>query len=220
VKSYFVTLGFNETFLLRLLNETSAQRGDNLTVVVPSPVSSGTRMAFENLRVQAGRLYGVEPQLVEVAVPGEFAEVFPKFVDLILPMGEPVITDLTVGMRSFDVFILLSLLVSGKDFQVYVRDENGGWVMGFGRREVRALLRDYSAEEIRLLLEVEKGKTSLEELARVLGKAGKTVQNKVSELKKFSLLHQAGKDRAVTLTPLGKAVIRLRVGTQRGDRDT
>ncbi|MEM3337799.1 MAG: CRISPR-associated transcriptional regulator Csa3, partial [Saccharolobus sp.] len=26
MKSYFVTMGFNETFLLRLLNETSAQK--------------------------------------------------------------------------------------------------------------------------------------------------------------------------------------------------
>ncbi|MEM0033348.1 MAG: CRISPR-associated transcriptional regulator Csa3, partial [Saccharolobus sp.] len=56
MKSYFVTMGFNETFLLRLLNETSAQKEDNLVIIVPSPIISGTRTAIDSLRAQTSRL--------------------------------------------------------------------------------------------------------------------------------------------------------------------
>ena len=37
MKSYFVTLGFNEAFLLRLLAETNAVQEDRLIIAAPRP---------------------------------------------------------------------------------------------------------------------------------------------------------------------------------------
>ncbi|ACR41519.1 hypothetical protein M164_0907 [Sulfolobus islandicus M.16.4] len=51
MKSYFVTMGFNETFLLRLLNETSAQK-EYLTSKHSKIVSSYFLSIQQEVRVE------------------------------------------------------------------------------------------------------------------------------------------------------------------------
>ncbi|BFH74683.1 hypothetical protein SJAV_26270 [Sulfurisphaera javensis] len=92
MKSYFVTLGFNETYFLRLLNQTSAQKEDKLIIVVPSPIAGGTRDALDNLRVEALKLHYPEPTIYEITLSDFF-----NFLPDHLP--EPIITDLSIGMR-------------------------------------------------------------------------------------------------------------------------
>uniref|UniRef100_UPI0001E3063C CSA3 n=1 Tax=Saccharolobus solfataricus (strain ATCC 35092 / DSM 1617 / JCM 11322 / P2) TaxID=273057 RepID=UPI0001E3063C len=210
MKSYFVTMGFNETFLLRLLNETSAQKEDSLVIVVPSPIVSGTRAAIESLRAQISRLNYPPPRIYEIEIT-DFNLALSKILDIILTLPEPIISDLTMGMRMINTLILLGIIVSRKRFTVYVRDEGGGSrVISFNDNTIRALMRDYSREEMKLLnvLYETKG-TGITELAKMLDKSEKTLINKIAELKKFGILTQKGKDRKVELNELGLNVIKL-----------
>lgn len=215
MRSYFVTLGFNETFLLRLLSETSAREDDSLTIIVPSPISSGTEAALDNLKVQAERLYGLTPRVVEISLEGSFVELLGRVLDQVLVLAQPIITDLTLGMRMLDSLILTALIVTGKEFQAYVRDESGGGkVISFGKSEINALMRQYSVEEMRLL-DALRRTGDIRELASTLGKSEKTLQNKVSELKRFGIVTMVGRDRKVRLTPLGECVMKLVEGRTR-----
>lgn len=210
MKSYFVTLGFNETFLLRLLYETSAQKEDKLVIVVPSPIVSGTKTALESIKAQAVKLNYPEPEVHEIEI-SDFDKAFSQILDYLLPLPEPVVSDLTLGMRMMNVLILLALIVSGKKFTVYVREESGGSRMiTFNDNVVKALLRDYSKEELKLLSVLVNNSLSVSELATSLGKSEKTVLNKLAELKKLGLLTQKGKDRKVELSTLGLNVVKLK----------
>jgi CRISPR locus-related DNA-binding protein len=210
MKSYFVTLGFNESYLLRLLNETSAQKEDKLLIVVPSPIVEGTKAAIENLRIQTLRLRYPNPEVIEIKI-NTFDDILSQLLDNLLPLQEPIISDLTMGMRLMDALILIAILVSRKKFTIYLRDENGGSrVVSFNSSDINALFKEYSSEEFKMLYTIFKNNTiSTFELSKILGKSEKTIQNKISELKKLGILTQKGKDRTVELTSLGLNVIKL-----------
>ncbi|WP_338602870.1 CRISPR-associated CARF protein Csa3 [Sulfolobus tengchongensis] len=210
MKSYFVTLGFNETYLLRLLNETSAQKEDKLVIVVPSPIVSGTRTAIENVKIQSYRLHYPEPEVHEIKL-SDFNTTLSQILDYLLPLPEPIISDLTIGMRMFNSLILINILISKKKFTVYLRDEGGGsTVISFNDNAINALLRDYTKEEMRMLDVIKRNNgISTTELAKVLGKSEKTLLNKITELKKIGIVTQKGKDRKVEITPLGENAMKL-----------
>ncbi|QXJ28855.1 CRISPR locus-associated DNA-binding protein Csa3 [Saccharolobus shibatae B12] len=210
MKSYFVTMGFNETFLLRLLNETSAQKEDNLVIIVPSPIISGTRTAIDSLRAQTSRLNYPFPRVYEIDIT-DFNSALSKILDILLPLSEPIISDLTMGMRMINTLLLLGIIVSRKKFTIYVRDEGGGSkVISFSDKAITALMRDYSREEMKLLnLLYETKGAGVTELAKMLDKSEKTLINKIAELKKFGILIQKGKDRKVELNELGLNIIKL-----------
>jgi len=214
MKSYFVTLGFTESFLLRLLYETSAQREDKLVIVVPSPIVSGTKSTIESIKATAARLNYPEPEVYEIEI-SDFDRAFSQILDRLLPLPEPIISDLTLGMRLMNALILLAIIVSGKRFTIYVRDEGGGSrVMSFNENITRALLREYSKEELKLLSTLANNSLSVSELAKALGKSEKTLLNKLGELKKLGILSQKGKDRKVELTSLGLNVVKIKLRRQ------
>ncbi|AWR98098.1 CRISPR locus-related DNA-binding protein [Acidianus sulfidivorans JP7] len=210
MKSYFVTMGFNETFLLRLLNETSAQKEDNVIIIVPSPIVSGTAAAIDSLKAQTSRLNYPIPRVYEIDI-NNFNSSLSKILDILLPLPEPIISDLTMGMRMINALILFAIVVSRKKFTVYVRDEGGGSkVISFNDNIVRALMKDYSSEEMKLLnLLYETKGIGVTEIAKMLNKSEKTLINKLAELKKLGILTQKGKDRKVELNELGLNVIKL-----------
>ncbi|MGC9105424.1 MAG: CRISPR-associated CARF protein Csa3 [Thermoprotei archaeon] len=125
MKSYFTTLGYTEQFVLRLLAETSASPDDPFVIVVPSPITSSTRTALENLNAFCSRANYPPPKVVEVAFDS-LESLLSSVLDALLPLPEPVITDLTVGMRLFDVAILLALVSSRKRFVAYLREIGQG----------------------------------------------------------------------------------------------
>ena len=206
MKSYFVTLGFNEAFLLRLLAETNAVQEDRLVIVVPKPMAEGTKSALENVRAQAVRLKYPAPEVREIEL-SSFDSALLDIISALVPLQEPIITDLSMGMRMVNALILLSLIVTGKQFRAYLREEGSGRAMSFTDQDLRALLNDYSGEDLKLLSVLSSSPMRLDELAKSLGKSEKTVMNRASELKKLGLVKVAGKDRQVELTGLGKVLL-------------
>lgn len=209
MKSYFVTLGFNEAFLLRLLAETNAVQEDRLVIVVPRPMAEGTRSALENMRAQALRLRYPPPEVREIGL-SSFDSALLEVVSVLNPLPEPVITDLSMGMRMVDVLILLSLLITGKQFRAYLREEGTGRAMSFSDADLRALLTDYTQEDVKLLSALSGSPMRVEELAKTLGKSEKTVINRTADLKRLGLVKVIGKDRQVELTGLGRVLLASR----------
>jgi len=118
-------LGFTESYLIKLLNETSAQREDKLVVVVPSPITSGTQSTLESIKAQAARLNYPLPEVHEIEI-SNFDSAFSQILDHLLPLPEPIVSDLTLGMRLMNTLILLAIIVSGKRFTIYIREGGGG----------------------------------------------------------------------------------------------
>lgn len=210
VKSYFVTIGFSETYLLRLLTETSAKEEDRFVIVVPSPILEGVKVAIENLKVNSSRLNYPSPEVHEISL-SDFPSTLSQLIDLLLPLPEPIITELSVGMRMLNTLLFLSILISRKKYTVYVRDEGGGAkVISFNSEEVNSLSRDLSNEEIKMLYSIDKNNgIRPRDLAIDLGKSEKTVLNKLSDFKKYGYIVIKGKDRLIELTPLGKIALTI-----------
>lgn len=210
MKSYFTTLGFNEGPIIRFLTSTQARREDSLVIVIPSPIAEGTRSALESLRAQSLRSGFPEPKVQEVDLSKDFFGVLSDVIKIVSTLDEPIYTDLSLGMRLMNVFIIVSLIVSGKKFKAFVRDEAGGSKeFSFESSEINALLKEYSEEEVKLLRDVAEGDKTVKELADRLKKSEKTIQNRVSELKKSGILVQKGKNSVVQLTPLGKCLVEV-----------
>ncbi|MEW9492524.1 MAG: winged helix-turn-helix transcriptional regulator, partial [Candidatus Aramenus sulfurataquae] len=120
--------------------------------------------------------------------------------------------NLSVGLRSMDVLILLAILLSRKPFFAYLMSESGeGHDIVIKGDEVYSLLKEYTVEDLKLLHVISrKGEVTLSELASELGKSEKTVVNRLNELKKAGLVVIKGKDKGVSLTQLGNVVLKMR----------
>lgn len=214
MKSYLITLGFQEGYAIRFLTSTQAQPEDKLVIVVPSPIVEGARNTLEALKAQCYVHRWPQPEVRELSIsPEDPFKPISDMLNIIFSLEEPIYTDLSLGMRMMNALILLSLLFSRKKFKLFVRDEGGGTKeLSFNSSEIYALLRNYSTEEAKLLAKLnssDKGERTVEFLAKELGKSDKTVQNKISELKKLGLITQKGKSKAYELTALGKCVVEI-----------
>ncbi|MGC9105425.1 MAG: hypothetical protein ACP5HQ_03245 [Thermoprotei archaeon] len=71
------------------------------------------------------------------------------------------------------------------------------------------MTRDYSEEELRFLASLVERDRTLTELANSLKRSEKTMLNRTSGLKKLGQITTRGKDRLVSLTPLGRLAVKL-----------
>ncbi|QKR00735.1 CRISPR locus-related DNA-binding protein [Metallosphaera tengchongensis] len=212
-KTYLSTMGFHESFMLRLLARTNASKEDELVIVVPRPVVGGVADAIEGLRATCYRMRYPEPKVEEIEV-GDFPKTLSQVAMIVGRSKGFVYTNLSLGLRLMDTVILLSLISTRRPFVAYFFNETGeGSEVVVRGEEVYSLLEDYTAEDMRLLMTVGKGEgVALSDLAKGLGKSEKTVVNRVSELKKRGLLNLRGKDRGVELTELGRALLVVKLG--------
>jgi CRISPR-associated protein Csa3 len=210
-KTYLSTMGFHESFVLRLLSRTNATRDDELIIVVPKPVIGGVAEAIDSLKASCSRMRYPEPRVEEIEL-GDFPSTLSQILDVVLSSKGIIHANLSVGLRSMDVLILLAILLSRKPFFAYLMSESGeGHEIVVKGDEVYSLLKEYTVEDLKLLYAISrKGEVTLSELANELGKSEKTVVNRLNELKKAGLVVIKGKDRGVSLTQLGNILLKMR----------
>ncbi|MCI2414690.1 MAG: CRISPR-associated CARF protein Csa3 [Candidatus Aramenus sp.] len=175
-KTYLSTMGFNESFVLRLLSRTNATRNNELVIIVPRPVVGGVAEAIDSLRASCSRMRYPDPRVEEVEL-GDFPSTLSQVLDVVLSSKGLIYANLSVGLRSMDVLILIAVLLSRKPFLAYLMSESGeGHDIVVKGDEVYSLLRDYTVEDLKLLHAIgKKGEATLSELAEELGKSEKTV---------------------------------------------
>ncbi|MEM3943499.1 MAG: CRISPR-associated CARF protein Csa3 [Thermofilaceae archaeon] len=202
MRSFVFALGFHEDFVLRRLSRKAAQPGERILVVTASPVVGGVKSAFGSLAEQCSRLGLAEPELVALDLSDE-ARALAELVSRVRELEEPVVADLSGGMRVLCILILLALLVSGKRFELYVVAEGGGAELHLPVGVTKAL-SGLSREKIEILREIARSPgVTAEGLARRLGKTLKTVRNHLSELKRMGLVAARGRGAPLELTRWG-----------------
>lgn len=125
-------------------------------------------------------------------------------------LEEPIVADLSGGMRAVVVIVLLGLLTLGRDFEVFVSSEAGEggevWIPAGVARAFSSL----SEEKRRILSAIGKyGSCDAELLAKTVGVSLKTVRNHLSDLKKMNMVTSKGRRGCFELTSWGKAVAGL-----------
>ncbi|MEW9492184.1 MAG: CRISPR-associated CARF protein Csa3, partial [Candidatus Aramenus sulfurataquae] len=123
-KTYLSTMGFHESFVLRLLSRTNATRDDELVIVVPRPVIGGVAEAIDSLKASCSRMRYPEPRVEEIEL-GDFPSTLSRILDVVLSSKGVIHANLSVGLRSMDVLILLAILLSRKPFFAYLMSESG-----------------------------------------------------------------------------------------------
>jgi len=215
VRSFVFTLGFHEDFILRRLSRKAARPDERVLVVTASPVVGGVLSAFGSLAAQCKRLGFGEPELLALDLSDE-AGALSLLVSRFGGLGEPIVADLSGGMRVVCVLTLLALLLSDRRFELYVIPESGeaaelhipaGVTRAFAglSREKREILREIAARP----------GVPVEPLARRLGRSPKTVRNHLSELKAMGLVASRGRGAPLELTRWGRVL----AGPPGGGRD-
>jgi len=210
MRSYVFTLGFHEDFVVRRLHGTHVSPEDHLLAITVRPVSKGTMKAFQALQAYCTKLSLREPELLELEGSNLFSFV-EQILSKVRSLQEPLIVDISGGMRALGVSTLIAVLASGKDADIYVTLENEEGELYFSTREFRALASGVTKERYILLSEVSRNPgITVDELAQKLGKTKKTVLNYVTEMKGDGLLTQRGKSAGIFLTKLGEIVVKAR----------
>ncbi|MCX8181385.1 MAG: CRISPR-associated CARF protein Csa3 [Thermofilaceae archaeon] len=203
MRFFVFTLGFHEDFVIRRLSRKAAQPGDGLLVVTASPVVGGVQSAYESLKDYCRRVGLSEPELLALDLSDE-AKAFHVLLSRLGRVVEPVVADLSGGMRAVCVLTLLALLISGKKFELYVSAEGGESVELYVPAGVTKSFTSLSSEKLNLLREIARSPgISSEALARRLRKSLKTVRNHLWELKAMGLVSAHGRGAPLTLTKWG-----------------
>ncbi|MEM1848705.1 MAG: CRISPR-associated CARF protein Csa3 [Thermofilaceae archaeon] len=203
MRSFVFTLGFHEDFILQRLSRKAAQPGERVLVLTASPVVGGVRSAFNSLVEQCGRLGLGAPELVALDLTDE-AWALAELINRLRGLEEPIVADLSGGMRALCVLALLALLLSGRRFELYVVAEGGEAGELHLPAGVARALSSLSREKVEILREIARSPgVSVEVLARRLGRSLKTVRNHLSELKSMGLVSSRGRGAPLELTRWG-----------------
>ncbi len=202
--SYIFTLGFHEDFILRRLVSERAQHGSKIVVFTVKPIIGATKTAYQNLVTYCTRMGLSTPELVELSIE-EAEDMISSALDTIQTLEEPIIADLTGGMRILIITIYTALIASKKRFRVYIATE--------GEQRAEITIESTHIEAITEELPEEKGKIletimknpgiTPPQLAKLTHKSEKTIANHITELKKLNLVITRGKTNNIYPTKLG-----------------
>jgi len=206
VRSFVFTLGFHEDFILRRLTKKAARPDERILVVTASPVAGGVLSAFESLREQCRRLGFCEPELLTLDLSDEAGALL-RLISRLRGLEEPIVADLSGGMRVVVVLTLLALLLSGRRFELYVLPEGGEGAELHIPAGVARALAGLSREKLEILREIAaRPGASVEYVAKRLGRSPKTVRNHLSELKAMGLVVSRGRGAPLELTRWGRVL--------------
>jgi len=206
-RSFVFTLGFHEDFVIRRLSNLAARGGEEIVLFTGSPIVSGTRRAHASLIDYCTKVGLSTPQLVELPLSDSSLAVS-KARHVVGGLPEPIIADLSGGMRAVVIAVLIALFTSGKVFELFVSPESGEaeelWIPAGVARALSSL----SSEKREILSFIARNEyCDAEAIAHRLGRSSKTVRNHLSELKKMGLVASQGRRGGLKLTSWGKAIL-------------
>lgn len=202
-----VTLGFDERFAMRSI----MRHGDRLSrvlVVHSEPVEERARLAENRVREFVERyLSGVSLEVVVVDasdLAGSVAVLRKRLAEFV---GEEVVLNLSGGMRSLGLEVLLAAVYSGVDAVVEVELEN---LRGFVSFDLGMLAgRIPSSDELRVLSALSSYGETLDELSNKLSMPRSTVFKRLRSLVGRGLVREVREGRRVRYAPTSLARIWL-----------
>ncbi|MEM4972057.1 MAG: CRISPR-associated CARF protein Csa3, partial [Sulfolobales archaeon] len=183
--SYIFTLGFHEDFILRRLLSEKAQPGNRIVVFTVKPAAGATKTAYQNLATYCIRMGLSSPELVELSI-GDAEDMISSVLDILETLEEPIIADLTGGMRILVIAIYTALIASKKRFRVYVATEGEQRAqITIESTHIEAITKELTEEKRKILETIVRNPgITPPQLARIMQKSEKTIANHITELKK------------------------------------
>ena len=194
MKSYVFTLGFHEDYIERRLYQTKAQPEDTIVLFSGKPIVGGVRRAYESLKARNLSIGLPEPKLIELEYE-EPSKALQQARQVISGLKEPIIADLSGGMRVIVIIVYTALLLERKHFELYIQPEGSMHLhLHIPKEIIQCIKHTLSKEKQEILKTIMKhpGITT-KELAQTLKKKEKTIINHIVELKKLNLVAQKGK---------------------------
>ncbi len=193
-RSYVFTLGFHEDYIERRLHQTSAKPDDVVVLFTGKPAIGGVKRAFESLRARSLSIGLPEPKLIELEYE-EPSKALYQAKQVINALPEPIIADLSGGMRVIVIIVYTALLLEGKHFELYMQPEGSMHMhLHIPRGIIHCIRNPLSKEKMEILkIIMENPGITVKELAQTVGRKEKTIINHMIELKKLNLVVQKGK---------------------------
>jgi CRISPR-associated protein Csa3 len=208
VATYIFTLGYHEDYIIRRLHMNKADASDKIYVVTVKPLTGTSLKAFDNLEAYCMRLGLQKPVLVEIDVRSEgreFLDLLDELIDVVLYAEEPLVIDVSGGMRILGLTLYTAALVTGKRAVLYISPENEPIEYRIDLEEIKTLATELTEEKKQVIEAVLRNPgTTIPEIAKELNKSEKTITNHINTLKKQRLVAAKGKRNNLYLTKLGK----------------
>ncbi len=205
---FLITLGFHEDHVIRRLINERVVADDKVVLITASPVATATQRAYESLMSVCSRMRLPKPELI--GIPPDPYEGLRNLLDVLSDWDE-IVLDLSGGMRYLCIYAMIALLLMRKRGRIYLQPESGDVgevVIPEALIEVFFNPPKPAETELLRLLKNNEGAT-VGDLAKLSGKAEKTVMNMVSELSKKGVLVRRGRGGGVFLTKTGKLLLEL-----------
>ena len=205
MKSYVFTLGFHEDFAERRLYVTKANRKDVIVLFTCKPAVGAVLRAYEGLKLRITSLGLKTPKLVEINCENP-AEAISEARKIIRQLPEPIIADLSGGMRIAVILVYTALLMENKVFELKMQSESEPAIhMEIPYPILKLIKNPLSKEKQQIILETMRNPgITVKELAEKLGKKEKTIANHIAELKKHQLVVQKGRYSGIYPTKWAK----------------
>lgn len=205
MKSYVFTLGFHEDFAERRLYMTKAGRDDVIVLFTCKPAVGAVIRAYEGLKLRTSSLGLKTPKLVEISCEKP-AEAISEARKTIRQLPEPIIADLSGGMRIAVILVYTALLMENKVFELKMQSESEPAIEAEIPYPVIKLIKNpLSKEKQQIVREaIRNPGITVKELAEKLGRKEKTIVNHVAELKKHQLIVQKGRYSGIYPTEWAK----------------
>jgi len=182
-----------------------ASREDTIVLFTCKPAVGAVIRAYEGLKLRTSSLGLSTPKLVEISCENP-AEAISEARKIIKELPEPIIADLSGGMRLAVIIVYTALLMENKAFELKMQSESEPPIqMEIPYPILKLLKTPLSKEKKQIILEIMKTPgITVKELAEKLGKKEKTIANHIAELKKHQLVVQKGKYSGIYPTKWAK----------------
>lgn len=209
MKSFVFTLGFHEDFIERRLHTSHAVEGDAIRVFTCKPLAPATRRAYESLRARAYSIGVGEPELIPLECIDPAEALYTARL-AIRELPEPIIADLSGGMRIAVLVVYTALLLERKQFDLYIQPEPWGQETLIPHQITQLIWSPLAPEEQRLLETITAlGKTTIKQLAEIMNRKEKTIANKLAKLRKHMLITKRGRTPTIQPTKWAKTITTL-----------
>ena len=204
---FVASIGFHENFIIRLLAQKNARRGDRLVLVTVDPPAKAVKTAVSTIEALAGRL-GLTIEDLIALDPERFHEdtagLLGRLSRIACEMeAEEIVFEGTSGSRALLLALLLTALAMARSWRtefIVQSDTGGDWIVRLPWSLLRLLAspQQVTGEDERILEAViETPGIHQDDLSTMLGIHPKTLANRLSKLTKLGLVARKGRPRSL-----------------------
>ncbi len=210
-RTFIITLGYHEDYILRRIHENHATPNDTIIILAPQNPQPLTQTAIENLKAYTKKLQLPPPQITKINTE-DTALALTQLTQTIAKQTPPIIIDLTGGPKTLAILTLLATIITRKPATIHIQPTPENPAPTHIPQEIIELTHNPLTHEKQRILQtiIENPGITIQELAQQHQKTPKTIKNYTTLLKRYHLVIQKGRKAALYPTKWAKIATQIK----------